>query len=270
MTETGQVRFPAFTAHCPEGVLEMKLTVARCHTDSSGRMPPHVLAKVMEDAVKRQMEACGWGRETMETKNVALVVGWTSIQIKRLPRLGESLLARIWPGRKKCSMHVRKYAFFTDAGEALVSAAVLFLPMDRTSRKLTAAEIPTLTEVVIPGEADVPSLRRAFPTKLPNQAVRTVRVHEIDENGHMNNTCYLQWAHELWEDDHRRQHEPRSIWVQYANELMEGQTVTLDYAVQGQRLYVRGSVNQTDSFLAVIQYESPPVAGIVRKKDSSL
>lgn len=119
MTETGQVRFPAFTAHCPEGVLEMKLTVARCHTDSSGRMPPHVLAKVMEDAVKRQMEACGWGRETMETKNVALVVGWTSIQIKRLPRLGESLLARIWPGRKKCSMHVRKYAFFTDAGEAL-------------------------------------------------------------------------------------------------------------------------------------------------------
>ena len=94
------MRFPAFTAHCPEGVLEMKLTVARCHTDSSGRMPPHVLAKVMEDAVKRQMEACGWGRETMETKNVALVVGWTSIQIKRLPCLGESLLARIWPGRK--------------------------------------------------------------------------------------------------------------------------------------------------------------------------
>ena len=160
-------------------------------------------------------------------------------------------------------------SFFTDAGEALASAAVLFLPMDRTSRKLTAAEIPTLPEVVVPGEADVPSLRRAFPTKLPNQAVRTVRAHEIDENGHMNNTCYLQWANELWEDDHRRQHEPRSIWVQYANELMEGQTVTLDYAVQGQRLYVRGSVNQTDSFLAVIQYESPPVAGIVRKKDSS-
>ena len=269
MTETGQVRFPAYTAHCPKGVLEMKLTIARCHTDSSGRMPPHVLAKVMEDAVKRQMEACGWGRETMVTKNVALVVGWTSIQIKRLPRLGESLLARIWPGRKKCSMHVRKYAFFTDVGEALVSAAVLFLPMDRTSRKLTVAEIPVLPEVVISGEADVPSLRRAFPTKLPNQAVRTVRAHEIDENGHMNNTCYLQWANELWENDHRRQHEPRSIWVQYANELMEGQTVTLDYAVQGQRLYVRGSVNQTDSFLAVIQYESPPVAGIVRKKDSS-
>lgn len=85
----------------------------------------------------------------------------------------------------------------------------------------------------------------------------------------MNNTCYLQWANELWEDDHRGKHEPRSIWVQYANELTEGQTVALDYAVQGQCLFVRGSVNQADSFLAVIQYESPPMAESVRKKDSS-
>lgn len=256
MTETGQVRFPAFTAHCPEGVLEMKLTVAHCHTDSSGRMPPHVLAKVMEDAVKRQMEACGWGRETMETKNVALVVGWTSIQIRRLPHVGENLLVRVWPSRKKSAMYVHKYAFFTDAGEALASAAVLSLPMDRTSRKLTPAEGLTLPEIVIPGEADVPSLRKAFPDELPGQAVRTVCAHEIDENGHMNNTCYLQWAGELYDRDHCEQHEPRSIWIQYINELMEGQTVMLDYATEGQCLFVRGTANQTDSFLAVIQYES--------------
>ena len=32
--------------------------------------------------------------------------------------------------------------------------------------------------------------------------------------------------------------------------------VALGYAVEGQCLYVRGSVNQVDSFLAVIQYES--------------
>lgn len=117
LTETGRAQFPAFTAHCPEGVLEMRLTVSHCHIDSSGRMPPHVLAKVMEAAVKRQMEAYGWDRETVEKKNIALVVGWTSIHIKRLPRLDENLLVRIWPGRKKCSMHVRKYAFFADTGE---------------------------------------------------------------------------------------------------------------------------------------------------------
>lgn len=256
MTETGGTPFPAFTAHCPEGMLEITLTVSLCHTDSSEQMPPHALARVMEAAARRQMELCGWGRETVEKLNVTWVVGWTSIQIKRLPRLGERLLVRIWPGRKKCAMHVRKYGFFTHEGEALASAAVLFLPMDRTSRKLTAAVIPAQPEVVIPGEADVPSLRRAFPEELPSRSVRTVCAYEIDENGHMNNTCYLQWADGLWAGDHRGRYEPCSIWVQYINELMEGQTVTLDYAVQGQCLYVRGSVNQADSFLAVIQYES--------------
>ena len=120
-----------------------------------------------------------------------------------------------------------------------------------------------LPEVVIPVEADVPSLRKAFPEELPNQSLRTVCAYEIDENGHMNNTCYLQWADRFWEGGHRGQYEPCSIWVQYINELIEGQTVTLDYAVQGQSLFVRGTVDQVDSFLAVIQYEScdVPVGG---------
>lgn len=261
------MRFPAFTAHCPQGMLEMKFTVARCYTDPSGRMPSHLLAKVMEAAAKRQMETCGWDRETVEKKNIAWVVGWTSIQIKRLPHAGEKLLVRIWPGKKKFSMHVRKYAFYTDAGEALVSAAVLFLPMDRKSRKLSlTAETLTLPEVIIPGEADVPSLRKVFPDELPYQHTRTVCAHEIDENGHMNNTCYLKWACELYDRKHHEQHEPRSIWVQYINELMEGQTVTLDYTEKGQRLFVRGTANQADSFLAAIQYESSPAAGIVYSK----
>jgi len=223
-----------------------------------------MLAKVMEDAVKQQMEACGWGRETVEKTGIAWVVGWTSIQIKRLPHAGDKLLVRIWPGQKKFSMHVRKYGFFTDAGEALVSAAVLFLPMDRKSRKLAlAAEALTMPQVVIPGEADVPSLRETFPDKLSHQFVRTVRAYEIDENGHMNNTCYLKWASELCDQDYHKQHEPRSIWVQYSNELTEGQAVTLEYTAKGQRFFIRGTVNKADSFLAVIQYEScgAPIGG---------
>lgn len=251
------MRFPAFTAHCPQGVLELKFTIAPCHTDPFVRVPPHMLAKAMETAVKEQMEACGWGRKTLAEKNIAWVVGWTSIQIKRLPHAGENLLVRIWPGRKKLSMHVRKYAFFTDAGETIASAAVLFLPMDRTSRKLTmAAEALALPEVVISGEADIPSLCQAFPAELPCQSVRTVRAHEIDENGHVNNACYLQWADELYGREHREPHEPRSIWIQYVKELMEGQTVTLDYVAEGQCLFLRGTVDQADSFLAVIQYEA--------------
>ena len=249
--------FPAFTACCPEGVLEMKFTAARCDTDPFGRMPPYMLAKVMETAMKQQMEMCGWGREMVEKTGVTWVVGWTSLQIRRLPHGGENLLVRIWPGRKKFSMHVRKYAFFTEAGEPLVSAAVLFLPMDRRSRKLTlAAETLTLPEVVIPGEADIPSLHKIFPDKLPFRSERTVCPHEIDENGHMNNTCYLQWAGDLCGKEFHKQHEPRSIWVQYINELTQGQTVTLDYAAEGQLFFIRGRVNQADSFLAIIQYES--------------
>ena len=72
----------------------------------------------------------------------------------------------------------------------------------------------------------------------------------------MNNTCYLKWASELCDQEFHAQHKPRSIWVQYISELTEGQRVTLEYAETGQRFFIRGTANQADSFLAVIQYES--------------
>lgn len=218
----------------------------------------------MEAVFREQMEACGWGRETVERTNVTWVVGWTSILIRRPPRAGEKLMVRIWPGRKKLAMHVRKYAFFSENGEALVSAAVLLLAMDRRSRKLTmAAERLHLPEVVIPGEAAVPELRVDFPGELPHQRTRKVQSHEIDENGHMNNTCYLEWVNSLCGEDWLGQHEPQSIWVQYLNELTVGQAVKLEHVTQGQRLYVRGTTNGSTAFLAVIQYAScgSPVNG---------
>ena len=264
MTDPDRMEFPAFAPRCPEGALEIELTVAPCQTDPSGRMTPQAVAGVMEAVFREQMEACGWGRETVERTNVTWVVGWTSILIRRPPRAGEKLMVRIWPGRKKLAMHVRKYAFFSENGEALVSAAVLLLAMDRRSRKLTmAAERLHLPEVVSPGEAAVPELRVDFPGELPHQRTRKVQSHEIDENGHMNNTCYLEWVNSLCGEDWLGQHEPQSIWVQYLNELTVGQAVKLEHVTQGQRLYVRGTTNGSTAFLAVIQYAScgSPVNG---------
>lgn len=126
-----------------------------------------------------------------------------------------------------------------------------------------AAERLHLPEVVIPGEAAVPELRVDFPGELPHQRTRKVQSHEIDENGHMNNTCYLEWVNSLCGEDWLGQHEPQSIWVQYLNELTVGQAVKLEHVTQGQRLYVRGTTNGSTAFLAVIQYAScgSPVNG---------
>jgi acyl-ACP thioesterase len=73
---------------------------------------------------------------------------------------------------------------------------------------------------------------------------RTVAHEEIDLNGHLNNTHYLDWADGLMGEK-----TPTSLWVQYVKELMEGQEVTLRYELGEDGLYVRGSSVAAESFL---------------------
>ena len=149
--------FPEYTPHCPDGVAERKITVSSGLTDQNGKMCPEALARVMETVTKRQLEKHGWSRIALQEKNTAWVMGWTSIQIKRLPCCGESLLLRTWPGQNKFSMHVQKYAFYTASGEALVSTASLYLLMDRESRKMISAGTELKSPAVkIPGESAAP------------------------------------------------------------------------------------------------------------------
>ena len=250
------MEFPEYTPVCPEGVTELVLTVTPEQTDGGGVMRLDALAHAMELATREQFRQAGWTQRAFDDQNLVWVISWTAIQIKRLPREEESLLLRVWPGRKKLSMHVRKYALYTASGEPLAGTASFFLLMDRAKRTLAPQSAgPDLPPVALPGEAENPPMRVPFPENLPDHRTRTVSAGEIDANGHMNNACYLAWAEELCDPTYRASHAPRSVWVQYTKELKEGQTAILDWALEDNRLCVCAAADGADAFLAVIQYQ---------------
>ena len=247
---------PDYTPLCPAGVTELALTVTPEQTDGGGVMRLDALTHAMELATREQLQTSGWTQAVFDAKNLVWVIAWTSIQIERMPQAGESLLLRVWPGQKKLSMHVRKYAVYSAAGEPLAGAASLFLLMDRVKRTLAPQSAgPEFPAVIIPGEAENPPMRIPFPEKLLNHSTRTVCAGEIDANGHMNNACYLAWADELCDPAYRASHEISAVWVQYTKELMEGQSAALDWALEDNRLCVRALADGADAFLAVIQYQ---------------
>ena len=214
---------PAFTPACPAGMLERELTVSPEQTDEAGRMRCEALAASMQQITEKHLHSFGWDRETLRDRNKIWVIGWSSIEILLLPRSGEALRLRVWPGEKKSGMHMRRYAFYTASGSPLVSAASIFLLMDADSRTLASGgddlDIPAVS---LPGEPAAPKLRISFPAGAGTKQRRVVRPEEIDANGHMNNTRYLAWAEEVPALAFRASHEPRAVWIQYVKELMQG------------------------------------------------
>lgn len=236
------MNFPEYTEACPAGAYQKKFPMSGL----SGQVRPGDLAREMEKITEEHLSILGMNRDSLKAEGKIWVIAWTQIHISRLPELGEKVILRVWPGKMKAMMQVRKYALYTVDGDPLACAASIFVMMDANTRSFAAPSeiLKYLPVVEIPGEPDLPPMRLEFPAELSKTLPRTVAAEEIDLNGHLNNTHYLDWADPLLEG-----RMPVSIWVQYVKELMEGQEVALQYEMQETALYVRGVSAAKDSFL---------------------
>lgn len=92
-----------------------------------------------------------------------------------------------------------------------------------------------------------------MPAELTKQVTRVVQPTEIDKNGHMNNTCYLDWADDIRKIEGVNDKIPSYVWVQYIQELREGQKATLSYEAMEDALYLIGR-GEVDSFVIKMVY----------------
>lgn len=250
--------FPEYSTQCPDGVLEQIFTVEAAETDQNGRMRQGDLARRMQVATEAQLASYGMNHQTLLEEDKIWVISWTQIQTERLPKAGEQIRLRAWASKKKAVMHVRKYAFYGMDGEPLVCAASLFILMDAKTR--SAAEDPekiiNIPIVKIQGEPKPPKMMMKFPEDLIFRSQRSVQENEIDYNGHLNNTCYLDWQEEQMNPEYLKSHVPASVWVQYSKELRLGDTAELLFQQEEDAVYVKGLHEGEESFLMKIEYQA--------------
>ena len=86
---------------------------------------------------------------------------------------------------------------------------------------------------------------------------RTVLFSDVDRNGHMNNTRYLDWALDLLPSPFHEDRTLREFTVCYMTESREGQTLDLGWTMtEDGILQVDGTRNGERIFAALMQFEN--------------
>jgi acyl-ACP thioesterase len=103
--------------------------------------------------------------------------------------------------------------------------------MDSRTRAMI---LPAKSGVVVDGtltgtELSVPHGIAARP--MENTCTRTVGYSLLDQNGHMNNTRYMDWVEDLLPGDFHREHPVQEFTVCYLNEVREGDEIALHYTL---------------------------------------
>ena len=219
--------------------------VTTLHVDRFDRCKPSALLRFAQDAAGEHCNLLGTDWDSMSAKNYFWAVIRQKMEITRLPKSGETVTVKTWPMPTTRVAYPRATEGYDAEGNLLFKVISVWVIMDMTTRAM-----------VLPGKSgvDVEGITTGTELKAPgglaamegeNFANRTVCFSDLDVNGHMNNTRYLDWLCDLLPSKFHETHPMKAVTICYMSEALEGQQLTLSWK-EGETLRLDGSVSETD------------------------
>ncbi|MWV56058.1 acyl-ACP thioesterase domain-containing protein [Streptococcus zhangguiae] len=175
----------------------------------------------------RQSELLGRGdKEIFEQYGLVWVVTDYEVDIHRLPRYQETVTIETEAKSYNKFFCYRTFHIYDETGALLIKILAYFVLIDFETRKVS----PVPEELIAPYQSEkVKKVARAPKYDTLGESVeaeREVRYFDIDLNGHVNNSKYLEWMYESLDYDFLLQHRPVYFQLKYIKEVAPGSLVT--------------------------------------------
>ena len=229
-----------------EPIFRMTQTVEAIHVDPFQRLKPSAVLYFAQEAAGQHCVELGLDWETLAARNICWVLAKQRVKITRLPMCGETITIETWPMPTGNTHYPRATVAYDQEGKELFSVHGIWVLMNFKTRgmilpgksDLSLAGIQRGNEIQAPGNFRV--------TEFRHQMTRTVRYSELDRNGHMNNTRYIDWVADLLPGEFHKTHPFNTISVWYSSEALEGEELTLQWMLDGSVLHVVAHRSKTD------------------------
>ena len=206
-----------------------KFTVSAMQADCHHRAKPSVLLFMAQEAAGGHCRELALSWDALQKKQLFWAVIRHKMQITRLPMEGETVTVETWPMPTTRSAFPRATVAYDENGNEVFRSVALWVLMHTESRSMV---LPGKSGIALEGtltgnELALPA--SIVPKVLENSVARTVRYSELDRNGHMNNTRYLDWVDDLLSAEFHKAHPVREFTVCYLSEAMENQNIELNW-----------------------------------------
>ncbi len=210
-----------------EPVFRQKHTISAIHLDCYGRTKPSVLLYFVQEAAGAHCSELSVDWDTLAKRHMFWAVIRHRMQISRLPSAGETITVETWPTPTTRSAFPRSTIGYDENGNELFRSISLWVLMDTHSRNMI---LPGKSGVSVTGTLrgiELAPPRSILPESMTHEATKRVGYTELDRNGHMNNTRYLDWIEDLLPSAFHAENPVRDFTVCYLSEATEQQEVSL-------------------------------------------
>ena len=197
--------------------------------DRFGRLKTSMVLFIAQTVATQHGELMQVGYDTLYPRRMFWAVIRHRVQISRLPRHGETIRVETWPMPATRSSYPRSVIAYDEAGNECFRAISLWVLMDVDKRNMI---LPGKSGIDVAGSVRGNELAlpgSLSPKLLCNHRQRRVCYSDLDRNGHMNNTKYLEWIDDLLPSDFHREHTLKEMTICYLSEAWEGQELDLHW-----------------------------------------
>lgn len=212
-----------------EPIYQQDFQITDNTVDRYGRLKPSTLLYFVQELSGQHCTSLSMDYNTLAQKRMFWAVTRHRVQITRLPRRGETIHMETWPMPTTRVAYPRSVVAYDAEGNECFRSISLWVLMDLDTRNMI---LPGKSGVIVPGTLRGTEL--ASPTGLVSKELcshrhRSVCFTDLDRNGHMNNTRYLDWIADLLPSGFHEGHSFREFTVCYLSEAREGQELTLNW-----------------------------------------
>ena len=206
---------------------QMKMKIPFDMADMNGHIKlPDVILLSLQVSGMQSIELGVSDKTILEDYNLVWIITDYDIEVARLPHFAEEITIETEALSYNRLFCYRRFTIYDEAGQELIHMMVTFVLMDRDSRKVHAFE----PEIVVPYQSDFDKKLIRGPRYEPLEELVSkdyhVRFYDLDMNGHVNNSKYLDWIFEVMGADFLTQYIPKKINLKYVKEVRPGGVIT--------------------------------------------
>ena len=206
---------------------QMKMKIPFDMADMNGHIKlPDVILLSLQVSGMQSIELGVSDKAILEDYNLVWIITDYDIEVVRLPRFAEEITIETEALSYNRLFCYRRFTIYDEAGQEIIRMLATFVLMDRDSRKVHAVE----PDIVAPYQSDFDKKLIRGPKyeslEEPFSKDYHVRFYDLDMNGHVNNSKYLDWIFEVMGADFLTQYIPKRINLKYVKEVRPGGVIT--------------------------------------------
>ncbi len=196
-----------------------KYIVHSYEVDMKGQAAIPALCRYMQESAWHHAENLRVGYYKLNKKNMMWVLAQQFLRIVRLPQWQETLEIHTWPSGRGRLSYYRDFRIIDEKERIIAAATTSWYALDIASRR------PQNIDDFFDYDFDSIDQAVSHQLKKIEQTEDTEKCQEfqvfysnLDVNGHVNNTSYIQWILDCFSLDFRKSHILKEIEINYLAE----------------------------------------------------